>query len=540
MKIFFYFFFFYICCVEKTIHIEQTQSKEVCHPIKNFHNNLMSKQKVLKKLPNINQTKGEKAKLNLNIFDVSMQQKVKILSSILTRIRIMMINGPSKTLLNDGECLHAAQQTIKNFKKFSTSNKFDIKICYKYKRGQVFNNKNLVYHALVCIKIKDHPSNPIIFIYDVFTNTFEIYETLIKNKNILLDISPKGEISGLNLPKKRILTQVHDNFIVNDDISTLNSSNKIIDAALLNSAFVVVWQQYSNSTDDNDIFARIFTLSSQPIEASFRVNIEIGGSQKNPRVATLIGGGFIVVWEGFLQGYHSNYAISFRIFNDNGTAIQKYMNNQSQIISSSDRYCDCPQLSIKKYGNITISYILHTSYYYYYFYKEIDQLGNQLLSNKTISGPLLLDILISPHLYSFNNGKLKILYIQVSTVLYSADIDVNGKFNNVMVKDNENLTFALYIPMADDGFVIACAYFNQMLTNYQAYSFAFFNADGSTKLVNNSAWNYIGYDNSTRNSYYFSNGSNSITMANISNGGLFIAKEFCNSSKFCNIFNSYL
>lgn len=79
--------------------------------------------------------------------------------------------------------------------------------------------------------------------------------------------------------------------------------------------FVVVWHGPDGS--DTGIFAQRYRPNGQRIGRVIAVNVETQGTQAFPRVASLPGGGFAVVWQTAAHGPGADIAL--RLFNNNGS-----------------------------------------------------------------------------------------------------------------------------------------------------------------------------------------------------------------------------
>lgn len=88
------------------------------------------------------------------------------------------------------------------------------------------------------------------------------------------------------------------------DLGTLSSSSngEAVDiATLANGQIVAVWDEAlvppgSGITDDEGIFARLYTDSGAPASAAFQVHGDVDLSEYRPAVTALAGGGFVITW----------------------------------------------------------------------------------------------------------------------------------------------------------------------------------------------------------------------------------------------------
>jgi S-layer family protein len=72
-------------------------------------------------------------------------------------------------------------------------------------------------------------------------------------------------------------------------------------AALPQGGFVVAWTSYNQDGSHNGIFGRIFDGNGAPVTAEIPVNTFTTNAQSFPAVAADGNGGFVVIWESFLQ-----------------------------------------------------------------------------------------------------------------------------------------------------------------------------------------------------------------------------------------------
>ena len=70
---------------------------------------------------------------------------------------------------------------------------------------------------------------------------------------------------------------------------------------LINSSFVAVWSSYLQDGDSLGVYGQLHDGMGNRIVAEFQVNTYTVGSQKNPSVASLINGNFVVTWESDRQ-----------------------------------------------------------------------------------------------------------------------------------------------------------------------------------------------------------------------------------------------
>ncbi|HLA77784.1 MAG TPA: hypothetical protein VJU18_09415 [Vicinamibacteria bacterium] len=92
-------------------------------------------------------------------------------------------------------------------------------------------------------------------------------------------------------------------------------------AAAASGAFVVVWESRVQDPDGSrGIVASRFDPSGQPIGGEIAVNAYFTGGQIRTEVTATPSGGFVVVWDSFLQD-GSSYGVFGRAFNESGTPL---------------------------------------------------------------------------------------------------------------------------------------------------------------------------------------------------------------------------
>jgi hypothetical protein len=100
-------------------------------------------------------------------------------------------------------------------------------------------------------------------------------------------------------------------FQVNTDSTSLSDSNPRV-VSLLSGGWVVVWQGL-NSDDEYDIYARIYAANNSAIGPQFLVNTNTTLDQSSPASASLTSGEWIVVWQGNQAGNYNIYAQRFAL-----------------------------------------------------------------------------------------------------------------------------------------------------------------------------------------------------------------------------------
>lgn len=97
-------------------------------------------------------------------------------------------------------------------------------------------------------------------------------------------------------------------------------------ASLSNDRFVVVWSSFEQDGSLQGIYGRLFDLTGAPVTEEFQINQTTQLNQRDPKVAALSNGKFVVVWvsealrEGAIPEDKTAYAAAIvaRIYNANG------------------------------------------------------------------------------------------------------------------------------------------------------------------------------------------------------------------------------
>jgi Ca2+-binding RTX toxin-like protein len=111
-----------------------------------------------------------------------------------------------------------------------------------------------------------------------------------------------------------------EEFLVNSTTARSQSGSSI--TALGDGRFIVIWHDYSNTGDDQSysaVRAQIFNADGSPSGDEFVVNTTTENSQMPGAVTTLPDGRFVVVWEHNTGDYSVFYEVVAQIFNPDGT-----------------------------------------------------------------------------------------------------------------------------------------------------------------------------------------------------------------------------
>ena len=110
-------------------------------------------------------------------------------------------------------------------------------------------------------------------------------------------------------------------FLVNSHIAGRQSNPDL--AVLSNGGFIITWHSYKQLDDGSsyyDIFAQRYDADGNRVNDEFQVNTYTYYNQRDPVVAALEDGGFIVAWRSYNQD-HSGFGIYAQRYDANGTQL---------------------------------------------------------------------------------------------------------------------------------------------------------------------------------------------------------------------------
>ncbi|NGX44196.1 MAG: hypothetical protein K1060chlam3_00361, partial [Candidatus Anoxychlamydiales bacterium] len=164
----------------------------------------------------------------------------------------------------------------------------------------------------------------------------------LTEKKVALTTKKRGqrevsnEISSLQKRQISNVTKIGSEFQVNT--YTTNSQDSPSVAGLNNDTFVVTWQSYEQDGSYYGVYGQRYNADGTKSGSEFQVNMVSPGQQRNPSVASLSTGKFVVTWQsdrqdGDLDGIYG------QIFNADGTKngskfqINTWVNNSQEIPS---------------------------------------------------------------------------------------------------------------------------------------------------------------------------------------------------------------
>jgi len=109
-----------------------------------------------------------------------------------------------------------------------------------------------------------------------------------------------------------------DEFLVNTTSARTQTEPDV--AVSLTGRAVITWNGWTSS-DDRDVFMRIYTAAGVPATGEIRVNSSTAYSQAKPAVKFRHDGSIVVVWESWGQDAAGGYGVYARLFDSTGTPL---------------------------------------------------------------------------------------------------------------------------------------------------------------------------------------------------------------------------
>jgi hypothetical protein len=95
-------------------------------------------------------------------------------------------------------------------------------------------------------------------------------------------------------------SRIGKEFRVNSSSSYAPLANKIIIPT--DYGFIFCWESFDHNSSDHDIYGQVFSLNGEKVGNEFLVNSHTNGFQRNPQVAPLPNGDFVVCWQSDPEG----------------------------------------------------------------------------------------------------------------------------------------------------------------------------------------------------------------------------------------------
>lgn len=116
------------------------------------------------------------------------------------------------------------------------------------------------------------------------------------------------------------VTPIGESIFVGDPAPYLFGNDTARVAVAADGGFVVAWQQRETDSSNQDIRARRFDASGNPLAEFFVVNTYVAGNQTNPTLAMNDDGKFVIAWQSSGQD-GSGEGIFSQLYDENGVAV---------------------------------------------------------------------------------------------------------------------------------------------------------------------------------------------------------------------------
>ncbi len=209
--------------------------------------------------------------------------------------------------------------------------------------------------------------------------------------------------------------------------------------------FVIVWTNDDSGNDDSNIHGRHFNSNGAMTGSEFTVNTTFGGSQHDPHVAMIPGGGFVVVWDINAQDTGSD-GIRGQRFDSDGTKL----GDEFDVNTISNDIVSTP--SVATFGDDSFVVVWEDQYEIYgqRFDANGDKAGSKFQADG-ISGYTCL----APQVAAASDGGFVVIWrIEVYDDVYIQRFNAGGDKVGSEALINENMGNSCYSPnvaMAADG-----------------------------------------------------------------------------------------
>ena len=121
--------------------------------------------------------------------------------------------------------------------------------------------------------------------------------------------------------------------------------------------FVVTWQTENEDGDGQSIAAQLYNSSGQKVGSAIQVNTATAGSQKNPDIAKLADGNFVITWEE-VNTSAGDYGIYGQIFNSSGNKVGTQFQIDDQLNNLGNSYEGQKETNSKVLGLTSESFVI--------------------------------------------------------------------------------------------------------------------------------------------------------------------------------------
>ncbi|MCP4343110.1 MAG: hypothetical protein GY799_30605, partial [Desulfobulbaceae bacterium] len=218
--------------------------------------------------------------------------------------------------------------------------------------------------------------------FRVNTNTTSLqanpYVTSLADNGFVIawqDISQDGDFYGIYAQQYDANgNTIGSEFLVNTETANSQSSPTI--AGLTIGGYVITWSSLTQDGDANGIYAQRYDANGATVGSEFQVNTETASDQSSPHIAALTGGGFIITWESFAQD-GSNYGIYAQMYDSNGNTVgSEFLINTT----TSDHQRE-PRITTINGGGFIIAWQSNYNLYAQQFDVNGNKVGSEFLVN---------------------------------------------------------------------------------------------------------------------------------------------------------------
>ena len=251
-------------------------------------------------------------------------------------------------------------------------------------------------------------------------------------------------------------TPIGPDFVVNTTTSLSQSDPSI--TALADGGFVVTWEDGSGiGADGQAVRAQIYDAAGGAVGGEFVVNATTTGVQRDPAVAGLADGGFVVAWRDFSNtgGDTSNSAIRAQVFDESGSPVGlEFLVNTTVSGHQSDA-----AITVLANGNFVVSWTdssasgddtSDTAVRAQVFSASGDRIGSEFVANTTTSG-----FQSEPDVVALDDGRFVVVFRDgnlsstIRAQAFNADGTRSGDEFKVDQSETGNATAAKVAVLAD-------------------------------------------------------------------------------------------
>ncbi len=105
-------------------------------------------------------------------------------------------------------------------------------------------------------------------------------------------------------------------------VNTYTTNSQVLPSTtgLANGSFVITWQSYDQDGSYRGVYAQMYDAVGDAIGSEFQVNTETANSQRDPAIASLSDGGFVITWSSWGQDGSEN-GVYGQAYDQDGNAV---------------------------------------------------------------------------------------------------------------------------------------------------------------------------------------------------------------------------